>query len=57
VPDLPAAGPGAIDVERLTGRASGCGSRRPAPPAKFRGLDEYFDGDEARAAEALSRVG
>jgi hypothetical protein len=57
VPDVPAAGPGAIDIERLSGRASGCGNRRPAPPAEIRDLDEYFDEDQAPEAGALSRVG
>jgi hypothetical protein len=56
VPDAPAAGPGAIDVERLTGRATGCDAR-PAAPAKIRDLDEYFDEHQAAAAGALSRVG
>ncbi len=57
VPDLPAAGPGAIDVERLTGRADGCGARRPGARAEIGDLDEYFGGDQAPAAGALSPVG
>ena len=56
VPDLPAAGPGAIDIGRLTG-AGGRGDRMPAPQAKIRDLDEYFDDDEAPATGTLSRVG
>jgi hypothetical protein len=72
VPGLTAAGPGAIDIERLTagagqpGRAAAqtapvpVGSRpgeKRQPAAELGDLDEYFDHDEAGAAEALSRVG
>jgi len=57
VPDLPAAGPGAIDVERLTGQASGCDTSGHWPRAEIRGLDGYLDGVHAAAAGALSRVG
>ncbi|HTW00488.1 MAG TPA: hypothetical protein VMF87_09335 [Streptosporangiaceae bacterium] len=57
VPDVLAAGPGAIDIERLTGRAAECAGRMPEPQAKIRDLDEYFDDDEAPAAGALSTVG
>jgi hypothetical protein len=72
VPDMTVAGPGAIDIERLTagagqpGRApaeatpvpvaSGPGQTR-RPAAEIRDLDGYFDYDEAGAAGALSRVG
>jgi hypothetical protein len=56
VPDLPAAGPGAIDVERLTGRGSGNGGRGPAG-AVLPDLDGYFGGDQTTAAGTLSRVG
>jgi hypothetical protein len=68
VPDLPAAGPGAVDIEQLTGRPERAGTapvpvgsqrgqeRRPAA-AGIRDLDGYFDHDEADTAGALSRVG
>ncbi len=67
VPDLCAAGPGAVDIEQLAGRAGAVtaplpvGSRpgqerRPAA-AGMRDLDGYFDHDKADAAGALSRVG
>jgi len=57
VPELPAVGPGAIDIERLTGRACGRAEGVPAPEARTRDLDEYFDDDQAPVAGALSRVG
>jgi hypothetical protein len=72
VPDMTVAGPGAIDIERLTAEAGQPG-RAPAeatpvpvasgpgqtrrPAAEIRDLDGYFDYDEAGAAGALSRVG
>jgi hypothetical protein len=58
VPGLTAAGPGAVDVEQLTGRSVPAG--RPAAgaaPARVPDLDGYFGRDEATAAGALSRVG
>jgi hypothetical protein len=72
VADLTVAGPGAIDIERLTAGAEQPG-RAPAettampvpsgpgqqqrPAAELRDLDGYFDHDEAGATGALSRVG
>jgi hypothetical protein len=59
VPDVPAAGPGAINVERMTGSAGGRESRAgrgPASPAEMPDLDGYFGGGKSRAG-ALSRVG
>jgi hypothetical protein len=63
VPGLTVAGPGSIDIERLTGRA---GQTAPLPgehdhergsdSSRMRDLDDYFDGAAARAG-ALSRVG
>jgi hypothetical protein len=55
VPDVPAAGPGAINVERLTRPASGRAVRGPTPPAEMPDLDGYFGG-KAKAG-ALSRAG
>jgi hypothetical protein len=58
VPGLTAAGPGAVDIERLTGhrvpvpRAEG-----QAVPEPAQDLDGYFGRDEAAVAGALSRVG
>lgn len=58
VPGLTAAGPGAVDIERLTGhrvpvpRAEG-----QAVPEPVQDLDGYFGRDEAAVAGALSRVG
>ena len=73
VPDLPAAGPGAVDIELLTGRAartkragsgtapvparSRRGQERRPAAAGIRDLDGYFDHDQADPAGALSRVG
>lgn len=72
VPGLTVAGPGAIDIERLT---AGAGQRERAPAettampvpsgpgqqqqqaAELRDLDGYFDHDDAGATGALSRVG
>ncbi len=72
VPGLTVAGPGAIDIERLTAGAgqperapaettampvpSGPGQQR-RPAAELRDLDGYFDHDDAGATGALSRVG
>jgi hypothetical protein len=58
VPGLTAAGPGAVDIEQLTGRSVPAG--RPAAgatPARVPDLDGYFGRDEAASAGALSRVG
>jgi len=57
VPDLPAAGPGAIDIDRLTGPGSGSGNPGRAAADEMRELDRYFDGEQTAAASALSRVG
>jgi hypothetical protein len=59
VPDVPAAGPGAINVERMTGPAGGRegrGGRGPASPEEMPDLDGYFGGGKSRTG-ALSRVG
>jgi len=66
VPSLAAAGPGAVDVAKLTGRAA-----RTAPvavptnpdaalravPGEMRDLDGYLQGDRAGVTRQLSRVG
>jgi hypothetical protein len=72
VPGLTVAGPGAIDVERLTagagqpGRSPAETTAMPVPSepgqqrreaAELRDLDGYFDHDEAGVTGALSRVG
>jgi hypothetical protein len=58
VPGLTAAGPGAVDIEQLTGRSVPAGrSAAGAVPARVPDLDGYFGRDEAAAAGALSRVG
>jgi hypothetical protein len=69
VPGLTSAGPGAIDIELLTGRAShpanaaagslanGRGGKGRAIPAEMRDLDGYFGHDERARPGALSRVG
>ena len=66
VPDLTDTGPGALDVELLTGRRGRVPARIPAAAAGdgvlaasgIRELDDYFDDDDAAArAGALSRAG
>jgi len=72
VPGLTDAGPGAVDIGRLTAEAGqpehaaaqatpvsvGHGpGERSRPAAEMRDLDGYFDHDEAGTAGALSRVG
>jgi hypothetical protein len=54
VPGLTAAGPGAVDVELLSGRA--IQARQPAP-AEMRDLYGYLDSGEAATAGTVSRVG
>ena len=64
VPGLAAAGPGAVDVARLTGRAARAmpvamptGAVPRAVPGKVRDQDGCFRGDEADVTGQLSRVG
>jgi hypothetical protein len=52
VPGLTAAGPGAIDVDRLTAGVEGRPSAAEAP-----GLDAYIGNGQAAGSGALSRVG
>jgi hypothetical protein len=68
VPDLTDTGPGALDVELLTGRPGLAPARTGRMPAVaagdgvltasgIRGFDDYFDNDAATRAGALSRAG
>jgi hypothetical protein len=58
VPGLTAAGPGAVDIERLTGRqAEAPRAESQVISEQAQGLDVYFGRDDAAVAGALSRVG
>jgi hypothetical protein len=58
VPGLTAAGPGAVDIERLTGRpVPALLPEGQAIPEPAQSLDGYFGPDGVAVAGALSRVG